>query len=116
MGQFSYKTVEQGGGNVTGTIEAVDRRSAVAALADKGQFVVQLVEEAQALGVTGDRKKELDLAGLVKFGSRRITGKDILAITNQLSTALQAGLPLLEQSFPQPCDSRSSEIMQCQQE
>ena len=31
----------------------------------------------------------------VKFGSRRITSKDILAVTSQLSTALRAGLPLL---------------------
>ncbi|MHC4464106.1 MAG: type II secretion system F family protein [Planctomycetota bacterium] len=31
----------------------------------------------------------------IKFGSGRVTSKDILAVTNQLSTALRAGLPLL---------------------
>jgi len=95
VGQFSYKAVEQGGGNVTGTIEAVDRRSAVAALADKGQFVLELAQEAQVTSVNGDKKAELDLAKFLKFGSRRITSKDILAITSQLGTALRAGLPLL---------------------
>jgi len=95
VGQFSYKAVEQGGGNVTGTIEAADRRSAVAALTDKGQFVVELAVEAQATGANGEKKAELDLSKLVKFGSRRISAKDILAMTHQLSTALQAGLPLL---------------------
>jgi len=95
VGQYYYKAIEQGGGNVTGTIEAADRRSAVAALTDKGQFVVELAVEAQATGANGEKKAELDLSKLVKFGSRRISAKDILAMTHQLSTALQAGLPLL---------------------
>ncbi|HUS72435.1 MAG TPA: type II secretion system F family protein [Sedimentisphaerales bacterium] len=95
MGQFFYKAVEQGGGNVTGTIEAVDHRSAVATLADEGRFVVELAEQTLEPSVSGDKKSELDLAKFLKFGSRRITSKDILAITSQLSTALQAGLPLL---------------------
>ncbi|MHC4733902.1 MAG: type II secretion system F family protein [Planctomycetota bacterium] len=95
MGQFSYKAVEQGGGNVTGTIEAADRRSAVAALTDKGQFVVELAAEAQATDASDDKKAELNLSRLLNFGSRRISNKDILAMTHQLSTALRAGLPLL---------------------
>jgi type II secretory pathway component PulF len=95
VGQYSYKAVEQGGGNVTGTIEAADRRSAVAALADKGQFVLELAQEAQVTTVNGEKKAELDLTRFLNFGSRRITSKDILAITSQLSTALRAGLPML---------------------
>lgn len=95
MGQFSYNAVEQGGANITGTIEAADRRSAVAALADKGQFVIHLAEETLEPSIIGDKKAELDLAKFLKFGSRRITSKDILAITSQLGTALRAGLPLL---------------------
>jgi len=95
VGQYSYKAVEQGGGNVTGTIEAADRRSAVAALVDKGQFVVELAQEAQATSINGEKKAELDLTMLLNFGSRKVTSKDVLAITSQLSTALRAGLPLL---------------------
>jgi type II secretory pathway component PulF len=95
VGQYSYKAVEQGGGNVTGTIEAADRKSAVAALADQGQFVLELAQEAQATSVNGEKKTELDLTRLLSFGSRRINSKDILAITSQLSTALRAGLPML---------------------
>jgi len=95
VGHFSYKAVEQGGGNVTGMIEAADRRSAVAALADKGQFVLELAQEAQATSDNGEKKAELDLSRLLNFGSRKVTSKDVLAITNQLSTALRAGLPLL---------------------
>ena len=95
MGYFSYKAVEQGGTNVTGTIEAADRRSAVAALADKGQFVTHLAEETRAAVVSDEKKAAFNLAGLIPLRRRRMSSKDILAITHQLSTALRAGLPLL---------------------
>ena len=95
MGEFFYKAVDKAGGHVTGTIEAADRRSAVASLADRGQFVMELVEEARAPSVDGQKKVLLDLATVVRFPSRRVTSKDVLAMTTQLSTALQAGLPLL---------------------
>jgi type II secretory pathway component PulF len=95
LGQFSYKAVNQAGEHIAGTIEAPDRRSVVASLADKGQFVIELAEEVQAPSVSGGEKATLNLARFVRFGSRRITGKDILAMTSQLGTALRAGLPLL---------------------
>ena len=99
MSQFLYKAVNQSGGHVRGTVEAIDRRSAVAALTDKGHFVTELAEEAQSLSVTpsvnGDEKAALDLSRFMQFGSRKVTSKDVLAMTTQLSTALQAGLPLL---------------------
>ncbi len=104
MARFSYKAVNQAGGHVAGTIEAADRKSAVADLVDKEQFVTELMEEAQAPSVSGGEprpseglgeKAALDLARFVRFGSRRISSKDILAMTTQLGTALQAGLPLL---------------------
>ncbi len=99
MSQFSYKAVDRSGGHVRGTIESIDRRSAVAALTDKGHFVTELAEEAQSLSVKpsvkGGKKAALDLSRFVRLGSRKATSKDILAMTTQLSTALQAGLPLL---------------------
>jgi len=99
MSQFSYKAVDRSGGHVRGTIESIDRRSAVATLTDKGHFVTELAEEAQSLSVMpsvkGGEKAALDLSRFLRLGSRKVTSKDILAITNQLSTALQAGLPLL---------------------
>lgn len=95
MGQFSYKAVEQGGVNVTGTIEAVDRRSAVAALTEKGQFVINLTEETRTTTAHEQKKTVSSLADFRPFRARRVSSKDVLAITNQLSTALRAGLPLL---------------------
>ena len=95
MGQFIYKAVDLKGGHVKGTIEAVDRRSAVVTLANKGQFVIELAEKARSPRVKEDQKVALNLSRFLRFGSRRVTSKDILAMTTQLSTALRAGLPLL---------------------
>ena len=95
MGHFSYKAVETSGVNVTGTIEAADRRSAVAALSEKGQFVINLTEETRTQSAGEDKKTAPSLADFIPFRGRRISSKDVMAITSQLSTALRAGLPLL---------------------
>lgn len=95
MGHFSYKAVEQGGGNVTGTIEAADRRSAVSALSEKGQFVINLTEETRTQSADEDKETAPSLADFIPFRGRRISSKDVMAITSQLSTALRAGLPML---------------------
>ena len=92
---FSYKAVNRAGGQITGTIEAADRKGAVAGLLEKEQFVIELAEGKSAPdGESGDIALP-NLTGFIKLGSRRITGKDILAMTSQLSAALRAGLPLL---------------------
>jgi len=94
---FSYKAVDQSGGHVTGTIEAIDRRSAVVALTEKGNFVTELTKDVRS-HEPGDSQGETaatDVGQLLKFGSRRVSSKDVLAMTTQLSTALRAGLPLL---------------------
>jgi type II secretory pathway component PulF len=94
---FSYKAVDRVGAHVSGTIEAVDRKSAVVALAEKGHFVTHLIKQDKAHG-HGEAQSEasvLDLGRYLKIGSGRVSSKDVLAITTQLSTALRAGLPLL---------------------
>ncbi len=97
MNSFSYKAVNQIGEHVTGTIEAIDRRSAVVALTEKGHFVTELAKDARSHS-PGDSLAETaatDVRQLLKFGSGRVSSKDVLAMTTQLSTALRAGLPLL---------------------
>jgi type II secretory pathway component PulF len=94
---FSYKAVDQSGGHVTGTIEAIDRRSAVVALTEKGNFVTELTKDVRSHDPDDSQAKTAatDVGQLLKFGSRRVSSKDVLAMTTQLSTALRAGLPLL---------------------
>ena len=89
MGQFSYKAVDRTGGHVTGVVDATDRRSAVASLADRGHFVTDLVEQGR------DKRSALERRPLPGLGGGRVASKDLLAITTQLSTAVRAGLPLL---------------------
>jgi len=97
LGHFTYKAVNESGGHVSGRVQSADRRTAIAELAQRGQFVVDINEGTSARashkpeGVLGP-----DLSGILKFGRRRVKGKDLLAITNQLSTALRAGLGMLE--------------------
>ena len=98
MSDFYYKAVQEAGGYVTGKLEAADRRSAIAVLAGKGQLVLELLEETKdqmPKPAAQVQHLRLTLPTFIKLGSRRITSKDILAMTTQLSTALQAGLPLL---------------------
>lgn len=95
MGRFSYKAVNKAGTHIAGTIEAPDRRSAVAGLAGDGRFVLELTEDAQASTAAAGKTPELNLGRFIRFGSRRVSRRDILGMTSQLGTALRAGLPLL---------------------
>jgi len=89
LGQFCYKAVDRTGGHVTGVVDATDRRSAVASLADRGHFVTDLAEQGR------DKRSALERRPLPGLGGGRVASKDLLAITTQLSTAVRAGLPLL---------------------
>jgi len=89
---FSYKAVNKSGEPVAGVIEAVDRRSAIAELAGGGLFASDIFEQ-----VSGQKTSSglSPLIGFLRLGSGRISGKEVLAVTSQLSTALRAGLPVL---------------------
>ncbi len=93
MGEFSYRGVDRGGSHISGTIEAADRRSAVAALAQRGHFATELFEAAERKG--GNGHSPALRAEMPRLHGGRISSRDILAVTTQLSTAVRAGLPLL---------------------
>lgn len=95
MGQFSYRAVDQAGAHVAGVVDAADRRSAVAALTDRGHFVTELIEDGQRRNAAGKSPAGFRLPRLPHWVGGRVSSKDVLAITTQLSTAVRAGLPLL---------------------
>lgn len=95
MGQFSYKAVDQAGAHVAGVVEAADRRSAVATLTGRGHFVTELMEAARGREAAAESASVFEIPRLPRLGGRRASGTDILAMTTQLSTAIRAGLPLL---------------------
>jgi type II secretory pathway component PulF len=94
LGEFSYKAVDLSGAHIAGTVEAADRRSAVAALTGQGHFVTELAERRQQEG-TAEGLSLFKLPSLPRLGGSRVTSKDVLTMTTQLSTAVRAGLPLL---------------------
>jgi len=108
MTEFAYKAMDRHGAGVSGTIEAVDRKSAVAVLAEKGRFVTEMAQKglhAPGSGPVGVESKgrlaRASVVGPIKaptfmgLRSGRVTGKDVVAMTTQLSTALRAGLPMM---------------------
>ena len=97
MAQFQYQAVTSSGQNISGSLEALDRRSALAALAGKGHFVTNIIAGSEKAVVT-HRKQTVDKAPPKSFILRtgRVTGKDVLSFVNQLSAAIRAGLPMLD--------------------
>ena len=89
MSKFSYKAVDRSGEHITGTLEAADRKSAVAVLTSQGHFVTELLEGAKK----SNNKSLIPTIDFsqIKFGSRKVKGKEILAMTTQLSTASYPG-------------------------
>ncbi|HDS84085.1 MAG TPA: type II secretion system F family protein [Phycisphaerales bacterium] len=92
MATFVYKGVDAGGQTVTGTIEAVDRKAAIADLAQRGRFASELMEGKAEGGLFSSiRRQEGDTPH--KRGA--IRSKELLAMMGQLATALKAGLPIV---------------------
>ncbi len=92
MIRFSYKAVSRDGKPAAGIIEAVDRKSAVSLLAQRGQFALEIQE-----AVPGAVPQALSIQESPSlFISGRISSRDILLVTEQITTALRAGLPILQ--------------------
>ena len=92
MATFVYKGIDVGGQAVTGTIDAVDRKAAIAELVQRGRFATELVEGTAASGLLAAARSG-QAAVLHKHGA--IRSKELLATMGQLATALKAGLPIV---------------------
>jgi general secretion pathway protein F len=86
MPKFSYKAATPNGEIIQGDIEAPDRQSVAATLLTDGNTPIH-VKEAEA------QQKEKTRIHL-RFGSNRLSRKDIDLFTLELSTLLKADLPL----------------------
>ncbi len=79
---FTYKAVRKDNTNVTGTIEAVDRSSAMAALHNQGLQPLVVKAQSRAAGKKG-------------FGfGKSVKSQDMVIFVRQLSTMISAGVPL----------------------
>jgi type II secretory pathway component PulF len=96
VGQFEYQAVDEAGGRISGTVVAADRRSAVSSLAQKGQFVTSLSPRKQEQKENAADLTASEHIKQLRIGTGRVSSKDMVAMTGQLSVAVQAGLPLLD--------------------
>jgi len=76
---------------VAGTVDAVDRKAAIAELAEQGRFVLELAEGKPDSGASGSL---LGGAASLRSGGS-VSRKELLAMLSQLATALKAGLPMV---------------------
>ncbi len=89
MSTFAYKAANSAGKVVQGTLEAAGERGAAAQLQDMGYVPIRITPAGRRRkGIDVDVRK--DLAALLS----RISGKDIMIFTQDLSSLLEAGLPV----------------------
>ncbi len=87
MPQYSYKAVKLSGEAVDGSIDAASEAQAIEQLQAQGLIPVKVVAAKGAKGPTVSK-------GLKLSGSAKVSQNDIVALTQQLSSMLKAGLPL----------------------
>ena len=91
MPQYNYTAVEEKTGReVKGNIEAATEAMAAAELRKEGLFATK-IKEASAKKKGGGLNINLD----IQFGPSIIKRKQLMVITRQLATLLEAGLPLI---------------------
>jgi general secretion pathway protein F len=86
MPWYEYKAARGDGQVVEGRSEAPDRRTLVRRLEAEGQVALQIVERSAATPAASSPRW--------RFGSNRLTGKDVDYLTLELATLLRASLPL----------------------
>lgn len=84
MATFSYRAVGKGGNLVGGVLEGTDDKAVALKLQDMGLIPIEI-------GTKGERRSwELNLA----WRFSQVSSKDIMFFTQELSTLVNAGLPL----------------------
>lgn len=84
MKRFNYKAKDKDGKLVTGEVEAGDANEAAKLIKNKGLYVISI-------------KPKIDSPfSIIKKIRNRITSGDISTFTRQLSTMINAGLPITE--------------------
>lgn len=86
MPRFSYKAVSPDGEVIEGELEATNRQAVVERLHAQGHVPIRAEESRQAAS------KRVQIPVLLH--ARRVTRNDVVLVTRELATLLEAGLPL----------------------
>ena len=109
MSNYSYEAVDSGGLKIEGSLEVMDQNEAIRRVKEMGLFPVRIVEARRAKRGTrnaerggqrsevGGRKaaqaRKMEIR--IPFLSGRVKQSVLAVFTRQLSTLIEAGMPLL---------------------
>jgi len=93
MPVYRYKAVNAVGAVTTGELDAANESEIVERLRDQGMLPMQVAQASGATPAAGMRPVEASPRPRL-FASKKVTRDQLLAITRELATLLQAGLPL----------------------
>lgn len=91
MPTYSYKAVTPAGLSKEGILEAAGENQVVESLHAQGLIPVK-IQVGKAIGAGSNTSSSKQSSGL--FASRKVSQEDIMALTQQMSSMLKAGLPL----------------------
>jgi type IV pilus assembly protein PilC len=109
MSNFSYEAVDSGGLKIEGMLDVIDQNEAIRRVKEMGLFPVRIVEarpvkRARRSSEFGVRRPEIRRRGAaqglnieikIPFLSGRVKQSVLTIFTRQLSTLIEAGMPLL---------------------
>ncbi len=90
MAQFQYRAVDPQGKVVEGTVEAAEVPAVVARLHDRGLIPINIASGEASRA----RAPRVALPQIQAIGRRRVKGRDLLIMTQELSALVSSGLPL----------------------
>src|SRR3989304_1617913 len=82
MPVFVYKAADQRGKTIAGVMEAPDSRAVVGRLHREEDYPIEVTPQTESAGLWS------------RLGARGISNRDLVALTQQLATLFEAGLPL----------------------
>ncbi len=89
MTTYSYKATDPEGKLVSGTLDAAEEKEAVTMLREMKYIPIRITRAKKSpIGL------DADLSGTFAFFFNRVSTKDVVAFTRDLSTLLEAGVPL----------------------
>jgi general secretion pathway protein F len=83
---FSYRAADRRGQTIDGVMEAPDARAVVERLQRDAYFPIKVDAQGRRRGLLGLAWRET--------GRGRVAGRDLVSLTQQLATLIEAGLPL----------------------
>lgn len=86
---FSYKAADQSGKIIQDTLDAVDEKTAVSSVQAMGYIPIRVTRAGKSKGLLS-----IDIFSTLGSLFSRVTGKDLMLFTQDLSTLLSAGIPV----------------------